>query len=631
MIDAILNARATRLTSLPYSDSDTVLTLEENDFSDADADFNLVIFDRAAGSPAEARKAGRFEIVRVDHTQTSGDDITVTRGQEGETPIEFDSGGIWEVIMAPTKHVFEQILGASQAGQGVFSRSVLIDDTVGINEGTELQVILSDLTNGLKQVRFSYRAGTDENTDEDKNNTGERIISWRGEDSDFNEEIIYHTGTELTIEYDLSADSVVIRFRNDSTRDFHVVQIETLDPNAAEIELTTDINEYISEPDAPVITGTQSDNEAIRVFFDTPFDGGSAIQGYEYRIDEDDQTITDVGMQSESLLADGLDNNQEYDVQIRAYNAFGESEWSNIEQETPTIQEFVVAGDQDGVLKLVDLDGNEIESTQAHSDLIHAVKISGDVILTASFDNDIKKWDKELNQIGIFTGHSARVYALDADDDYFYSSDNNGVTKKVRISDMQEMWSNDTTLSDRGEDIAVDGNGDVYVGGKDRVIYKLSGTDGNLLDSYDASITEDIRGIAVSPSGHVGFGGDDSTFHLIDSDFNLVYTSSLPNDPRFRSVRYSDELGLFVVADDDRITTYNISSSTPVHDISAYSSNTPIDIAIDGDGAIYIGNFSDELLKLILSSETVAWTFTGFTNRVYAVDATPGKFKSAGL
>lgn len=108
-MDAILNARKTRLTGLPYAAGATTLNLDSNVFSDAEADFNLVIYDRTAGDAADARTAGRMEIVRVDHESMNGNEITVTRAQEGTTAIEFDDGGLWDVVMGPTKKVFDDI------------------------------------------------------------------------------------------------------------------------------------------------------------------------------------------------------------------------------------------------------------------------------------------------------------------------------------------------------------------------------------------------------------------------------------------------------------------------------------------------------------------------------------------
>jgi len=118
MIDGIGNALKTSLSGT-YTTGSTVLTLDNNEFSGVTKDHNLVIFDRKEGDPADAVKAGRMEIVRRDASADSGNDITVTRAQEGTSAIDFDANGDWVVILAPTKYVFDQIENAIDGKSGI--------------------------------------------------------------------------------------------------------------------------------------------------------------------------------------------------------------------------------------------------------------------------------------------------------------------------------------------------------------------------------------------------------------------------------------------------------------------------------------------------------------------------------
>ena len=133
-MDPILNARKTQLASLPYSAAATVLTLVENEFADATPPYNLVIFDRAYGDAAAARKESKFEIVRV--TSRSGSNYTVTRAQEGTTAIEFSAGGDWIIFMAPTKAIFDQIMSAINGKEDSFSKNTGFNKNFGSSADT---------------------------------------------------------------------------------------------------------------------------------------------------------------------------------------------------------------------------------------------------------------------------------------------------------------------------------------------------------------------------------------------------------------------------------------------------------------------------------------------------------------
>ena len=136
-IDHILNARKSRLTGLPYTAGDTVLAVEVNDFAGADPPFNLVIYDRLLGGAAEARQAGRFEIVRV--TAMNEDELTVTRAQEGTTAIALDGDGLWDIIMAPTKIIFDQVITAIDGKEDSFSKNTGFNKQFGSTAGTVVE------------------------------------------------------------------------------------------------------------------------------------------------------------------------------------------------------------------------------------------------------------------------------------------------------------------------------------------------------------------------------------------------------------------------------------------------------------------------------------------------------------
>lgn len=122
-MDPIVNFFKSRLANLPYSDTDTALDLQAGDASAlpdpaTDGNFNLVIWNRAKGSPADDPEV---EIVRV--TAINGDTLTVERGQEGTTATSKPDGYTYEVILAVTELTIQQVpsmddIGLSEAEMG---------------------------------------------------------------------------------------------------------------------------------------------------------------------------------------------------------------------------------------------------------------------------------------------------------------------------------------------------------------------------------------------------------------------------------------------------------------------------------------------------------------------------------
>lgn len=104
MSDPVVNAYKAEITGLPYADTHTSISVNHvTDLPDpaTDGEFNLVIWNRAHGSPGDAKNEGEFEIVRV--TGITGTTLTVTRGQEGTTAIALGASGNWMTVNAVTK------------------------------------------------------------------------------------------------------------------------------------------------------------------------------------------------------------------------------------------------------------------------------------------------------------------------------------------------------------------------------------------------------------------------------------------------------------------------------------------------------------------------------------------------
>lgn len=104
--DPVFNAYKATLVNLPYTDSDTVLEFS-NVPAGTFAGARLVIWNRAHGSPGDARNNGEMEIVTVD--SNDGTTVTVSRGQEDTPPIAFGASGNWVVVNAFTMNMYNNI------------------------------------------------------------------------------------------------------------------------------------------------------------------------------------------------------------------------------------------------------------------------------------------------------------------------------------------------------------------------------------------------------------------------------------------------------------------------------------------------------------------------------------------
>lgn len=109
-MDPQVNFFKSELTGLPYSDSDTELTITTGDGAklpdpSVDGEFNLVIWDRDLGGPADDPNV---EIVRV--TAINSDTLTVKRGQEDTTASAKSSDSVYEVILAVTKKTMDTLV-----------------------------------------------------------------------------------------------------------------------------------------------------------------------------------------------------------------------------------------------------------------------------------------------------------------------------------------------------------------------------------------------------------------------------------------------------------------------------------------------------------------------------------------
>lgn len=124
-LDPAKNFVKTKLTGLPYATGDTAISVEDgSEMPDpaTDGAFNITAWDTKDGGPADGPNR---EIMRV--TARTGNDLTVTRAQEGTTALAYATGETYRVISGPTAKMFSDIKSAIENSSGqvssVFART----------------------------------------------------------------------------------------------------------------------------------------------------------------------------------------------------------------------------------------------------------------------------------------------------------------------------------------------------------------------------------------------------------------------------------------------------------------------------------------------------------------------------
>ena len=132
-----------------------------------------------------------------------------------------------------------------------------------------------------------------------------------------------------------------------------------------------------------------------------------------------------------------------------------------------------------------------------HTDDVLGVAVDGDgYVYSGSQDGTVRKIDPDGNEVWSFTGHTNRVQGVAVDSDgYVYSGSYDGTVRKVS-PDGSEIWSF-TGHTDTVDGVVVDSDGYVYSESYDGTVRKID-PDGNEFDSF--SVDDDqTRGVGVSP------------------------------------------------------------------------------------------------------------------------------------
>ena len=150
---------------------------------------------------------------------------------------------------------------------------------------------------------------------------------------------VTHTleGADAT-SFDIDPGSGQIRANaelNHEEKSRHSVTVKATDTRggSATVRVTINVTDVAEAPDtplAPTVTGVSS--TSVQVSWDAPENTGPPITDYDYRYRDSSgawMEVTDTTIRDTTVTIGGLAPNTFYDVEVRATNAEGTSEWSN--------------------------------------------------------------------------------------------------------------------------------------------------------------------------------------------------------------------------------------------------------------------------------------------------------------
>ncbi|MEX2564210.1 MAG: PQQ-binding-like beta-propeller repeat protein [Candidatus Paceibacterota bacterium] len=227
-------------------------------------------------------------------------------------------------------------------------------------------------------------------------------------------------------------------------------------------------------------------------------------------------------------------------------------------------------GDTSGNVRKLDSSSNvEWTNSNGTGEVIDVAVDSNGNVYAAYYDEDkIKKIDSTGNLLWQFDVTGPRSVAVGTDG-YVYTAGYDDSVRKIDSSGNQ-VWVNSADISSNNAmGVAVDTDGNVYVGDSDAI--KKFDSDGTLIQSF-GQVTMKLK---VDTSGNIYSGGNSSEYvRKYDSDFNLLWTYSGFED--------SSGPGQF-----DGIT----------------------DIAVDDDGNVYAVSRNDDWVAKINSNGSEVWTY----------------------
>ncbi|NUC74955.1 PQQ-binding-like beta-propeller repeat protein [Haloterrigena sp. SYSU A558-1] len=237
--------------------------------------------------------------------------------------------------------------------------------------------------------------------------------------------------------------------------------------------------------------------------------------------------------------------------------------------------------------------------------------IGGDVIYTASTDNDVKAIDKDTGEVlWNYTGHSNTVggISVGSDENLIFTASEDQTLRAIYANNGTEKWTF-TGYSVQLAGVAVSSDGEtVYSAGADATVRAHNSSTGDQLWNYTGH-SDTVRYLSVSQNGGSLFtASHDNTVRSLDTgdgSENWVYSGH--TDTVRAVVTSPDDETVYSAADDGSVRALSADGGSELWTNTA-SSNAVRAIGVDYAGKkIYVGGANQKIRALSTSDGSEVW------------------------
>lgn len=190
-------------------------------------------------------------------------------------------------------------------------------------------------------------------------------------------------------------------------------------------------------------------------------------------------------------------------------------------------QDFVYVGSYNNNLIKLNQNGNLVWTFTGHTDVVQAIVVDNNGnVYSGSRDDTVRKIDSSGNQVWSFTNHTNDVQSLVLDSNGFiYSGSIDNTVRKID-SNGNQIWSY-TTPNSGVQDLSIDENNNIYVAAVLDAI-KLDSSGNEIWASPNPS-SQIFISVAVDTNGNVYLGTNDEYLVKFDLNGQLVFNNRIGN------------------------------------------------------------------------------------------------------
>ncbi|NEO31508.1 MAG: CHAT domain-containing protein [Symploca sp. SIO3C6] len=292
--------------------------------------------------------------------------------------------------------------------------------------------------------------------------------------------------------------------------------------------------------------------------------------------------------------------------------------------------QMIVSASFDNTLRLWDLQGNQIgEPFSGHEDVVNSVAFSpdGKYIVSGSLDHTLRLWDLKGNQTGEpFQGHGDVVYAVafSPDGKYIASA---GFDNNLRLWDLEGNQIGEPFRGHEDVVLSVTFSPDSQnlASSSDDNTVRLWDLDGNQIGKPFRGHKNWVNSVAFSPDGkYIVSGSYDNTLHLWDLEGNQIGEPFRGHEDVVYSVTFSPD-GKYIVSGsyDNTIRLWDVEGK-PIGKPFRGHKGVVNSVTFNPQGAIIVSGSGDKTVRLWdLEAKSTEQIFQGHESVVHSVAFSP--------